>query len=145
MAFPYRKALGTGCIRITQELGRNTDVGVFCEPRPLYFLLALLNQDFRTPPFQESREKSLMRRAGKVLSEQRCKFLLIILLSYYCGMPGMCPTSQSFQQTHNTTPQVGLTIPVSLIRTQQLREGHVNSVQRCTASKPESPDAFSHN
>jgi len=30
--------------------------GLFCEPRPLYFLLALLNQDFRTPPFQESRE-----------------------------------------------------------------------------------------
>lgn len=38
LAFPYRKALGVGYIRITEEFGKNIDVGLFCEPRPLLFV-----------------------------------------------------------------------------------------------------------
>lgn len=48
LAFPYRKALGVGCIRITQGPGKNTD-WLLHEPRPLYLSSALLNQELQNP------------------------------------------------------------------------------------------------
>lgn len=42
----------------------------------------------------------------------------------------MCPTYPLFHHPHTPTPQVALTLPVSLIRTQKLREGQVNFMSR---------------
>lgn len=67
------------------QLGENTDAGPCPSPGPLFFLFAFLNQYFRTTASQVSREKERTRNIGKA-----------------CRMPGLCPTSPPFHQTHSS-------------------------------------------
>jgi hypothetical protein len=56
-----------GVIELPREVGKRTDAGLFLSPGLCVFLLTFLNQYFRTIAFQDSREKKVMRRAGKIL------------------------------------------------------------------------------